>query len=717
MRTLIKIISASLRVIIGCAIFATCNQAIAQTTNQNKISKKIVFIVTSHDSMGDTGKSTGYNYAEVSHPWKVLYDAGYEIDFVSPKGGKAPAHRVLLEDSINLSLYENKQYQDKLAHTFKPNEVKASDYIAIYFAGGHGGMWDFPENQSLAKLTSEIYENGGIVGAVCHGPAGIVNVKLNNGKYLVDGEKINSFTNDEEYSMNMENTVPFLLETQLKAHGAIFEKSGIKQKHIAIDDRIITGQNPASATGVGIAMKEKLANLKQNQMHKFLPKNSNGKAILIGPEIFGQTEEMKTFSQKLSDLGYLTITLDFYQNSEKKSFPYTNEGRDEGLAKFKSLDKDTQISYIKQIIQKLKSDHPEIQSFGYLGFSSGAYLGYWAATEIPELEAVALVSPGWIADNDFPLSKPAAPILFSKNINGSLLLITGDKDKLISEATVKQAKQALENNNIPNEFLVYPNTKHGFYIKARAETYNENSTHKMWEKINQFFNLKLNKMKKKILFVVTSHDQKGNTGEKTGYYLSEVSHPWEVLHSAGYEIDFVSPKGGTPPVDGFNLEDPTNKKFWEDETAKEKIEHSMKPSDVKPEEYAAIFFAGGHGTMWDLPTNTELANITTQIYENDGVVGAVCHGPAGLVNVKLSNGNYLVDGKKINAFINEEETAVKLENVVPFLLESQLIEHGAKFEKSGLWQPHVTVDERVVTGQNPQSAKSVGEAMLRELEK
>ena len=103
------------------------------------------------------------------------------------------------------------------------------------------------------------------------------------------------------------------------------------------------------------------------------------------------------------------------------------------------------------------------------------------------------------------------------------------------------------------------------------------------------------------------------------------------------------------------------------------------------------------------------------IYENNGVVGAVCHGPAGLVNIKLSNGKYLVDGKKVNAFTNEEEVAVKLEKVVPFALETKLIERGAKFEKSGLWQEHVTVDGRLITGQNPQSAKGVGEAILKEL--
>ncbi|WP_443939051.1 type 1 glutamine amidotransferase domain-containing protein [Pedobacter sp. MW01-1-1] len=227
---------------------------------------------------------------------------------------------------------------------------------------------------------------------------------------------------------------------------------------------------------------------------------------------------------------------------------------------------------------------------------------------------------------------------------------------------------------------------------------------------------KVNKMKK-VLFVVTSHDKKGSTGEPTGFYLGEVSHPWEVLHHAGYEIDFVSPKGGKAPVDGFNLEDATNKEFWENTKYHAKIEHTMKPSDVKPEEYSAIYYAGGHGAMWDFADNAELASIAQKIYENNGIVSAVCHGPAGLVNIKLNNGKFLIDGKKINAFTNEEENAVGLEKVVPFLLESKLIERGAIFEKSGLWQNHVVTDQRVVTGQNPQSAKSVGESILVELKK
>lgn len=218
-------------------------------------------------------------------------------------------------------------------------------------------------------------------------------------------------------------------------------------------------------------------------------------------------------------------------------------------------------------------------------------------------------------------------------------------------------------------------------------------------------------MKEKILFVVTSNDKKGDTGEKTGYYLSEVSHPWQVLKNAGYEIDFVSPKGGDAPAEAVDKDDPVNVSLLEDPEASAKLRHTQTPDKIVPHEYAAVFFAGGHGTMWDFPDNEKLADIAREIYENGGIVSAVCHGPAALVNVRLSDGTYLVAGKRINAFTDAEEAAVRMDKVVPFLLESKLVERGAIFEKSDLWHSHVTVDRRLVTGQNPQSATGVGEAV------
>lgn len=227
----------------------------------------------------------------------------------------------------------------------------------------------------------------------------------------------------------------------------------------------------------------------------------------------------------------------------------------------------------------------------------------------------------------------------------------------------------------------------------------------------------LETMQHKILFVVTSHDKLGDTGKPTGYTLAEITHPWKVIREAGYEIDIVSPKGGKAPVDNLDLNDPVNKEIWESEEYQQKINNTLRPDQVNPDDYPAIFFVGGHGTMWDFPDNVELAAIARSIYESGGIVSAVCHGPAALVNLTLSDGTLLIRNKKINSFTDEEERAVEMDKIVPFLLESRLIERGAIFEKSPVWQPHVVTDHRVITGQNPQSAKAVGEAIIRELGK
>jgi putative intracellular protease/amidase len=215
--------------------------------------------------------------------------------------------------------------------------------------------------------------------------------------------------------------------------------------------------------------------------------------------------------------------------------------------------------------------------------------------------------------------------------------------------------------------------------------------------------------KTKVLFVLSSHGVKGSTGEPTGWYLSEAAHPWKVLHDHGIEVDFVSPKGGKPPVDGFDLKDPINKLFWENTDVQKKLENTFTPNQIDPKNYQAIHFVGGHGAMWDFPENTALAKLAADIYENNGLVSAVCHGPAGLVNIKLSNGSYLVAGKKVAAFTNEEEEQVGLTKVVPFLLAEKLKERGAVHVPAANWTNNVQIDGRLITGQNPQSAETVGE--------
>ncbi|WP_075258213.1 type 1 glutamine amidotransferase domain-containing protein [Herbaspirillum camelliae] len=223
-------------------------------------------------------------------------------------------------------------------------------------------------------------------------------------------------------------------------------------------------------------------------------------------------------------------------------------------------------------------------------------------------------------------------------------------------------------------------------------------------------------MTQRILVVLTSHDRKGPAdaadAAPSGFYFSEVTHPHMVLSEAGYAVDFVSPKGGKTQVDGFDLDDPVNAAFWNDPALRAATENTLAPSQVDPEAYAAIFYAGGHATMWDFPGNVELAAIAARIYERGGVAAAVCHGPAGLVNVKLSDGRYLVDGKDVSAFTDDEERAVGLVDTVPFLLADVLDERGARHIPAPNFQGHVVVSERLVTGQNPTSAKGVAEAML-----
>ena len=219
----------------------------------------------------------------------------------------------------------------------------------------------------------------------------------------------------------------------------------------------------------------------------------------------------------------------------------------------------------------------------------------------------------------------------------------------------------------------------------------------------------------KILFVVTSHGELGDTGKKTGYFLSEVTHPWSVL-SEFYDIDVVSPKGGRPPVDGFDLNDPINRKYWDSPEWQDKMSSTLRPEEVDPSLYKAVFYAGGHGAMWDFPDNSKLAAIAASIYENGGFVSAVCHGPAGLLDIKLSSGKLLIDGKRLDSFTNAEEEANGTAGIVPFLLQTALTEKGAIFDDAAPWSDHVVRDGRLITGQNPMSALDVGRTLLAALQ-
>lgn len=217
-------------------------------------------------------------------------------------------------------------------------------------------------------------------------------------------------------------------------------------------------------------------------------------------------------------------------------------------------------------------------------------------------------------------------------------------------------------------------------------------------------------MTKRILIATTSHSTKGSTGQPTGAYLAEVAHPYDVFVDAGFSVDLASVRGGEIPLDGVQDADEASRAFLEAHAAD--LKRSIAAKDVDASRYDAIFFAGGHGAMWDLPDNTDFAGVARSIYERGGAVAAVCHGPAALVNVTLSDGSYLVAGKRVSAFTNEEEDQVKLSSVVPFLLADKLTERGARHDAVAPWQKHVVVSERLVTGQNPASSAGVARAVV-----
>ena len=221
----------------------------------------------------------------------------------------------------------------------------------------------------------------------------------------------------------------------------------------------------------------------------------------------------------------------------------------------------------------------------------------------------------------------------------------------------------------------------------------------------------------KILLVVTSHSELGDTGKKTGFWLPELTHPYYEFKKAGYVIDVASVQGGIAPVDPKSLEEPdeANHRFLQDAELMAKVFTTLPLSKIDPAAYQAVVFAGGSGPMWDFPNNKHVNRVAAAIYENKGIVSAICHGPAALVDIKLSDGKYLVSGRKVAAFTNEEEEDLKLTHVIPFLLQDKLIDRGAIHIHGKPWKENVVVDGRLITGQNPASATKVAKKIIEYL--
>jgi putative intracellular protease/amidase len=227
---------------------------------------------------------------------------------------------------------------------------------------------------------------------------------------------------------------------------------------------------------------------------------------------------------------------------------------------------------------------------------------------------------------------------------------------------------------------------------------------------------------KPILMILTSHAQLGNTGKPTGIWAEELTTPYYALVDAGYEVTLASPLGGKPPFADGSVKEPVDanegsvKRFLQDAMAMAKFNATHKASALKADDYSAVFLPGGHGTMWDTAVDDATARLVSEAFNATKPVAAVCHGPAGLVKATRADGKSIVFGKRVNAFTNEEETAVGLMDVVPFHLESKLRELGGVFESGAMWQPYAVRDGQLITGQNPASSALVAQHVIAALQ-
>lgn len=228
-------------------------------------------------------------------------------------------------------------------------------------------------------------------------------------------------------------------------------------------------------------------------------------------------------------------------------------------------------------------------------------------------------------------------------------------------------------------------------------------------------------MSKKILVVLTSVEKYPNLPRATGLWLGEAVHFVHKVEAAGFKVDYVSPQGGYTPIDPHSLAaDMATDIDWEwyhNKAFMNRLGATLKPSEIKPQDYVAIYYAGGHGVIWDFADNVELQTISREIYEAGGYVSSVCHGAVGLLNILLSNGELLIKDKKVTGFSNEEEQLAGLAEFVPYLTETELTKRGARYEKAREpWAAYAIADGRLITGQNPASGGPVADLLLKAIQ-
>jgi putative intracellular protease/amidase len=227
--------------------------------------RKALIVVTSNQRFGELRRKTGWWLEEVAHFHQYMKEAGIEVDFASPGGGRAPMDpKSDQSDELNDAFEQDAEAMRKLARTMPVSEVDPGDYAVVYFAGGHGTMWDFAEDPHIQRIAARVYEDGQVVAAVCHGLAALLEVRLASGERLIAGKPLTGFSNAEESLLGLSDDVPFLLEDELEARGATHEQAFFPfASHVVVSDRLVTGQNPASTDDTAKAVLELLSRIHQ----------------------------------------------------------------------------------------------------------------------------------------------------------------------------------------------------------------------------------------------------------------------------------------------------------------------------------------------------------------------------------------------------------------------------------------------------------------------
>ncbi len=222
---------------------------------------------------------------------------------------------------------------------------------------------------------------------------------------------------------------------------------------------------------------------------------------------------------------------------------------------------------------------------------------------------------------------------------------------------------------------------------------------------------------KKIAVIVTNTKKYPHLDRKTGLWLGEVTHFCDEVEKAGISFDLISPLGGVCPLDPKSLSsDKTDAKFMNRTGFVKQLSETLAAKDIKAKDYAAIYFSGGHGTMWDFPESKELQSLTADIFDKGGIVSAVCHGVCGLLNVKRGDGKYLIDAMPVTGFSNFEEGILRLKKHVPFLLETEIVKRSGQYKRAFLpFMPYIVESQNLMTGQNPASARKLGKAVAAKL--